>query len=68
METNKVMQEENDWMRNRIQNYQQFSDRDIGHIYDMIQSILDAYPVTLKPDDQLILDHRKAIKSAYPKS
>jgi hypothetical protein len=43
------------------------SENDIGHIYDMIQSIADHLQIDLKPNDQAILDHRKAIKAAYPK-
>jgi len=67
MQANEILDEPNDWLRNRLQNYQQFGENDIGHIYDMLQSISDQLSVQFKADDQAVLDHRKAIKTAYPK-
>jgi len=58
----------NCWSKNRKINYGDYSDIDIGHIYDMIQSIVDQNNIQLKSDDQAVLDHRKAIKAAYPKN
>lgn len=55
------------WLRSRKINYQQFGEDDIGHIYDMIQTIVDHLQIDLKSSDQAILDHRKAIKAAFPK-
>jgi hypothetical protein len=56
-----------DWSRQRKMNYSQFGEEDIGHIYDMLQCVADQLSVQFKPDDKSILDHRKAIKLAYPK-
>ena len=61
-----------DWLRKRQANYPQFSDEDIGHIYDSIQSILDALYanniiVTLNDNTKARLDHRKQIKAVIPK-
>jgi hypothetical protein len=56
-----------DWLRSRKTNYQDMSENDIGHIYDMIQTIVDHLQIDLKANDKAILDHRKAIKAAFPK-
>jgi hypothetical protein len=56
-----------DWLRSRKMNYQQFSENDIGHIYDILQCIVDQAGINLKHDDSIVLEHRKRIKTVYPK-
>jgi hypothetical protein len=70
-----ILQEEQsnyDWLRRRQVNYPQFSEEDIGHLYDSIQAIVDVLEasnitVPLKQNTKLRLDHRKLIKAAIPK-
>lgn len=61
-----------DWLRKRQSNYPQFSEEDIGHLYDSIQAIVDALEdndilVALKENTKARLEHRKLIKQAIPK-
>jgi len=70
-----LMQEQNnyDWMRRRQANYPQFSDEDVGHIYDSITAIINALessniPVILNDNTKARLEHRKLIKAAIPKN
>ena len=70
-----IKEEQNnyDWLRRRQANYPQFSEEDIGHLYDSIQAIVDALegsdiPVALKENTKIRLEHRKLIKAAIPKN
>jgi len=65
-------QDKYDWLRRRQANYPQFSEEDIGHIYDSIQAIIDALEandisVTLKENTKTRLEHRALIKEVIPK-
>jgi hypothetical protein len=65
-------QDKYDWLRRRQANYPQFSEEDIGHIYDSIQAIIDALEandisVTLKENTKTRLEHRALIKAVIPK-
>jgi hypothetical protein len=70
-----ILQEEQsnyDWLRKRQANYPQFSEEDIGHLYDSIQAILDILEendisVSLKDNTKARLEHRALIKTAIPK-
>jgi|688.fasta_scaffold109290_1 hypothetical protein len=70
-----ILQEEQsnyDWLRKRQSNYPQFSEEDIGHLYDSIQAILDILEendiiVSLKDNTKARLEHRALIKTAIPK-
>jgi hypothetical protein len=69
-----ITEEQNnyDWLRKRQANYPQFSEEDIGHLYDSIQAILDILEendiiVSLKDNTKARLEHRALIKTAIPK-
>lgn len=52
--------------------YSEASDADIGHIYDILTTVIDTLSTQYNIDidlqgDQFKLDHRKAIKAKFPK-
>tara|TARA_A100000172_G_scaffold3619_1_gene2222 strand:- start:37194 stop:37445 length:252 start_codon:yes stop_codon:yes gene_type:complete len=52
--------------------YPEASDADIGHIYDILSTIIDTLSTQYNIDidlkgDQVKIDHRKAIKAKFPK-
>lgn len=59
------------YVERRRMHYKEAGDDDIGMLYDMIaklKSVLDDNDITVDfGDDQWILDHRAAVKSACPK-
>ena len=61
------------WKARRELNYQPPTTKDIGTLYDLVTSLIDAVTangiaLTLSDNDKAVLDHRKLIKQHIPKS
>ena len=56
----------------REMHYLEASDADIGHIYDILTTVIDTLSTQYNIDidlqgDQFKIDHRRAIKAKFPK-
>ena len=61
------------YQQKRWLNYPEMSDKDIGHLYDMVSTIIGQLSanninITLSEDEQKVLDYRNLIKERIPKS
>jgi hypothetical protein len=60
------------YQQKRWLNYPEMSDKDIGHLYDMLSTIIEQLAenginITLDSDEQKVLDFRNLIKERIPK-